>query len=462
MTNEKSLCTLVGELYPLYTEGLLTEEARVAVETHLADCPACAAQYAAGVLSAVKTAAPDAQKTEKSRQTVFKKLQWRARLVSCVLMMLGLFFGLSLGADIYVFYNIVLMPVVGFLGYWVFRKAAFFVMPVLVPVAHVLYELLVSWQEKTAFSFGDVLGMSFLYDCFAFFGIVAAFLYSYALEKEKTRPVWRLLERIPQKVQRITALCLAFAMTLLLCAFAFMNLGNPVSYLLARGAAQKRLETVYSGSGAVIESVKYDIKGGGGYTVKVQNPTRLDGNFLMSYDMLGRLSLDNYESAVTGGGNTERRLWAEYREKVGAILKSPLFPYETYLGYGDLKFSYEVGVTPPEEAVSGEDLEPDGIYDVGKMGETNGYLILYVNCGDATRKDGDRLAKEVLQKWDALCKQAGVGYYAVEHLVLRGSNADGTVTYLGSYENIPRHVIEDAVRIQQLSHYLSDLLKDGN
>ena len=64
------------------------------------------------------------------------------KLFSAMLMMFGIFFGLSLTAGSGLFYNILIMPVVGALGYCMFRQKAIYAVPTLMLVTHLVTNLL--------------------------------------------------------------------------------------------------------------------------------------------------------------------------------------------------------------------------------------------------------------------------------------------------------------------------------
>lgn len=85
-------CAVIYDLLPLYLEGLCSEETKVLVEVHLADCPNCQETYrrmAAGSLP--EPAVPETEKREEHKplnaKKVFKRLRrrWIALLLCALL-----------------------------------------------------------------------------------------------------------------------------------------------------------------------------------------------------------------------------------------------------------------------------------------------------------------------------------------------------------------------------------------
>ena len=71
-------CAIVEDLLPTYVERLTSEETNMAVEAHLASCPACAAKRAAMGAKETEAAAKDAEETAREVDYL-KKVRRRNR-----------------------------------------------------------------------------------------------------------------------------------------------------------------------------------------------------------------------------------------------------------------------------------------------------------------------------------------------------------------------------------------------
>ena len=71
-------CAIVEDLLPTYVERLTSEETNMAVEAHLASCPACAAKRAAMGAKETEAAAKDAEETAREVDYL-KKVRRRSR-----------------------------------------------------------------------------------------------------------------------------------------------------------------------------------------------------------------------------------------------------------------------------------------------------------------------------------------------------------------------------------------------
>ena len=80
-----------------------------------------------------------------------------------------------------VFYNSLIMPIVGVFGYIIFRFKAFYKLPILLLVINSL-ACLFNFVEV---EFIDIFFWTAIFTAFVFAGIIIAFLIHFALRKEK-------------------------------------------------------------------------------------------------------------------------------------------------------------------------------------------------------------------------------------------------------------------------------------
>lgn len=382
-------CELCRDLMPLVNDGIASDDSRKAVEEHVKACDECRAVFGGEALPA-----SDSEKA-------FDKLKRRLRLFPVMLMMFGIFFGIGLTASSEMFYNSLIMPVIGALGYIIFRQKSLYVLPVTLFVTHGLVNILGLIAEPLNLS--SLVMWTFAYSLFAFLGVIIAALLHYAFGKDKIK-----------KPLKFAALLLAFALTVGLGVFANGLVGNPVSKLLVTNSAKAYLAENYAGTDYALESVDYNFKNGD-YYARVKAPDSLDRYFTLYYDFCGRLEYDRCGD-ITSGANTFGRLTSQYRALTDSVFKSPSFPFNSDIVFGDLQSlnNYEVGKEPSDAyGIDEKTLQPDGIYDIAKLGAQAGHLVVYVDDETVTVQR----AAEIMLEIKRLMDEGGVPFYAIDFVL---------------------------------------------
>ena len=215
-----------------------------------------------------------------------------------------------------------------------------------------------------------------------------------------------------KKILKIAALVLALALIVGVCIFANSLVGNPISKMLATKTAEKYLEENHPGKDYVLEGVTFNFKFIC-YNAHFKSPSSPDSSFSLMLGMDGKIIQDYYENNVLTGWNTARRLSDEYRAAVGKVLDNPTFPYQIDIGYGDLEFiseEYKNAPEVPDYALITNDLELDGIYDIGELGAKAGKLTVYIWDDTVTV---ERLA-EIMLDMKKMLEDAGVRFYIMD------------------------------------------------
>lgn len=221
-----------------------------------------------------------------------------------------------------------------------------------------------------------------------------------------------------KKWLKFAALVAALIIIAGLCWFANALVGNPVSKWLAARTAEQHLEEVYGDTDFEIETVGFNFKDTD-YYVHIKSPSSEDSSFSLRIDMLGNLLLDTYESRVLYGGNTQNRLYMEYRALVDEVLEAPDYPFTSFIAYGDLKVGFrasdvEQGVPYwPESYVILDKVELDKQYDIRELAKTAGYLVIYVEDDVVTVER----AAEVLLELKEIFDRRNVPFYAIDFVL---------------------------------------------
>lgn len=236
------------------------------------------------------------------------------------------------------------------------------------------------------------------------------------------------------KYLKIAALVVAVILIAGLAWFANAFLGNPVSKLIAKHAAEKYMETTYGETDFYIERMGYSFKMGNYYAF-VKSPTSMDTDFSFYISMTGEIYNDTYDS-VTEGFVTARRLEDEYRTLAKTVLEASDYPYNKHdsFGYGTLEIyppealNDPLATDVPDYAMDQSKLIVDRVYDIRELGGRAGHLVIYVDSDLVTMEHAAEIMLDIKARFDA----AGIPFVAMD-LVLQyprpeeGRRPDGEV-----------------------------------
>lgn len=166
-------CEMCMDLMPLVHDGVASGDSVEAVKHHIASCKQCQALFE-GQLPA-----------PSNREILLKKLQKEAKTFCAMVLMFGIFYGLMLTAGSGLFYNILIMPAIGAIGYYLFRWKALYTIPGLLLFTHIITNALGLGEEYL-----EPLSLLFwtgLYCLFALLGTAIAALLHFALKKEDVK-----------------------------------------------------------------------------------------------------------------------------------------------------------------------------------------------------------------------------------------------------------------------------------
>lgn len=163
-------CEMCMDMMPLVQDGVASRDTEQAVRQHIETCPECRALF-----EGQRPAPADSRK-------MMQKIQKQSQIFSAMVLMFGILFGLMLTAGSGIFYNAIIMPVIGAIGYYLFRWSALYTIPTLLFVTHVITNALGLGAEYLGLP--SLLLWTGLYCIFALIGIAIAALLHFALKKE--------------------------------------------------------------------------------------------------------------------------------------------------------------------------------------------------------------------------------------------------------------------------------------
>lgn len=177
MNNQLDIsCDICMDLIPLVRDGLSSEDSRSAVLRHIETCETCRTLYN----EEAPAPAPDSKKA-------IGKLLSRFRTAAIMLLMFGILFGISLNcaSGVVVFYNFLLMPLLGITGYIIFRWKAAYIVPLLLGCSYLLFSLLGYTDVEAEYMMSDILIWTLIYSLLSLAGVVISGLLHFAFKREK-------------------------------------------------------------------------------------------------------------------------------------------------------------------------------------------------------------------------------------------------------------------------------------
>jgi len=173
----KISCDICKDLIPLVKDGIASADSCFAVKEHMEECVTCKKLYESEIT------APS--ETNPDLELELGKLKRKLQIFSVMLMMFGAFFGLSLTASEEMFYNSLIMPVIGALGYVIFRWKAIYQIPVLLLIMQLLINCFGMVRGMEIMPVMGVVTWVAIYTIFVEIGVLVAGLLHFAFRKER-------------------------------------------------------------------------------------------------------------------------------------------------------------------------------------------------------------------------------------------------------------------------------------
>ena len=172
----KITCGICKDLMPLVKDGIACEDSRLAVEAHISGCEECKTLYTNSMQES--SVNPDLEQE-------FGKLKKRVQSFLALLLVFGAFFGLSFTASEEMFYNSLIMPVIGILGYVIFQWNALWMIPMILLVIQTITNISGVMRGLEDITIMGVVMWVGIYSIFVALGVLVAGLLHFAFRKEK-------------------------------------------------------------------------------------------------------------------------------------------------------------------------------------------------------------------------------------------------------------------------------------
>ena len=347
----KQNCDICRDLLPLVKDGVANPGSAEFVLSHTAECEECNALSQSTQAQTVPVS--DGKKTIAAARTAYLT-------AGCVLLIIGALVAISFSEGDNVFYNILIMPVIGAAAWLWFKKYA---AAVILPFIAVLS--CVGMFLNDVFTPSTIIWFTCAYTALCALGILIGALLSNAFKGDK--------KRLGKTGARI--ICGVAAVVLSLAVIIVTNglMGNPVSASLAQSKAQKYVDEKYPELTLRADAAKYD-REMGCYTLTAVSPTSIDTHFPLYCGFFGNVSYDGYDDYIPNGRSTRDRVEKEYKNAVEASWTDNDYFLNT--GTENQYFYAEL-----DEAFTPE---TDKYYDITALGESNGHIFGLIGTLEAT------------------------------------------------------------------------------
>ena len=171
MVKNEITCDICMDLIPLVQDGVASQDSVMAVQNHIKNCLKCKALFEGQI------------PIENNENQVLKKIRKKMQIFTGMILIFGILFGLSLTATSELFLNILIMPVLGCVGYYLFRWRAVYIVPCILVATHIVINGFGIIKGIQKMSVLEILFWNALYSLFAILGIVITGLLHFAFRK---------------------------------------------------------------------------------------------------------------------------------------------------------------------------------------------------------------------------------------------------------------------------------------
>lgn len=427
-------CEICLDLIPLVKDDIASEKSREAVVSHIERCESCKKIYSDG-----------AELPQLDDKEVLKKMKKRIFWAAVAVIILLSAVSVGFGSTEYMFYNILILPVVGIISFFALKQKSCFV-PLGIILFSVVYWLIrgiIGFETiPVALSSGVLWGI--IFGGIAFAGIVIGAFCYFVFRKRKG-------DTKKQITLRIIAGVIAFSMIAVVLYFANGLVGNPVSKITAKIQAEKYIEENYPDLDLEKGDVFFNFKTGG-YGVPVKAKGSMDVHFTISCDGWGRVRGDTYDS-VLDGFTVWDRINGEYYNMAKKLIASEEFPYPNDIGFCEILTGDKENYAFKDESVYGiprESLVQDFEYDVRELGREHGKLVIYVEDEDVSAKRAAEIMLDITRIFDENDVPFKLIDFTLEHPRLPNGNKDFTKEDFSVrsflYEDITEEGLEEKLR----------------
>lgn len=172
-------CDICLDLIPLVIDNIASEDSRLAVIDHINECNDCKEFYEL----------ENYEQPVMDDTRVIYKIKKQLYLAGLITIVVGAVLGVALTDGMGIFYNILIMPTIGVLGYFVIPKKSYYIpltLFVFVYIWLLIKTIAEGWLTGGSFILVmlNPLSWAFIYSGLCILGIIIGFLLKIAFKKE--------------------------------------------------------------------------------------------------------------------------------------------------------------------------------------------------------------------------------------------------------------------------------------
>ena len=175
----KPTCDIIQDLLPLVQDGVASEDSIRLVESHIKDCKMCKG------LTGEMIDAPIRNQPQLEDENIIKKMKRSILFSQIAMLIIGGVVGVAFTNSIEMFYNLMIMPLIGGISYFVWKKKSYWTLIAIFSLSVVVQYLIGAFTiQSEPFGIDSILVYSMIYTVLVAVGIVIGMLLKYAFKKE--------------------------------------------------------------------------------------------------------------------------------------------------------------------------------------------------------------------------------------------------------------------------------------
>ena len=181
----KISCDICMDLIPLVKDGIASQESCNAVKNHIDNCERCKAEF-----DEIKEKNKlNNENIKMNDKKIISKIKKRLINGAIIMIILGSFIGVGISESEWMFYNVIIMPIVGGIGYFIFRKKSYIV-PISIFILTYVWDFIkyIIERQTSQMSWKEILIVpavwANIYTGLCVLGILIGFLLYIAFKKE--------------------------------------------------------------------------------------------------------------------------------------------------------------------------------------------------------------------------------------------------------------------------------------
>lgn len=184
----KISCDVCLDLIPLVKDNVASEDSKKLVEEHTEECEECKSLY-----NSFENKGFENKEILMDDKNVIRKIKKQISIFALAIIVIASMLGLALSDTMGMFYNILIMPSIGILGYFVLKDKSYFVVVSLFVFSYIW--LLIKYigegmLEESLMNIMPILAMPMfwagIYAGLCGLGLVIGYLLNYAFGKENS------------------------------------------------------------------------------------------------------------------------------------------------------------------------------------------------------------------------------------------------------------------------------------